>query len=174
MVAIPTGINVGLTSISPATMMKTLGNPGKLDPGCGPMSAALSKLVKKGNVGPFTVTGLIPAVDALTRVFSAVKSSKPDLYKLLGTDGMLCVRYVRGSTTNISNHAWGSAIDITIGGFLTPRGSKTVSQGLVDLAPFMQAEQFFWGAGFNPTPDGMHYEVSSELMAQWRSNGTIP
>jgi hypothetical protein len=107
-------------------------------------------------------------------VFSAVQSAKPDLYALLGTAGMLCVRYVRGSTTNFSNHSWGTAIDITIGGVLTPRGSTTVQQGLVDLCPFMNAEQFFWGAGFSPTPDGMHYEASSELIAQWKSDGTIP
>jgi hypothetical protein len=174
MVAIPSGSNNGLTSASPATMTNALGNPGNPDPNCGTSSAALQKLMKTANVGPFRVTGLGPAVDALTRVFSAVQSAKPDLYALLGTAGMLCVRYVRGSTTNFSNHSWGTAIDITIGGVLTPRGSATVQQGLVDLCPFMNAEQFFWGAGFSPTPDGMHYEASSELIAQWKSDGTIP
>ena len=173
-VAIPSGINDGLTSLDPATMMSTFGNPGTPNPGCGPSSAAMQKLMKTASVGPFRVTGLIPAVDALTRIFSAVQTSKPDLYQTLGTDGMLCVRYVRGSTTNLSNHAWGSAIDIKIGGVLTNRGSTTVQQGLVDLYPFMHAEQFFWGAGFSPTPDGMHFEVSRELLAQWRSDGTLP
>jgi hypothetical protein len=86
---------------------------------------------------------------------------------------MLCVRYVRGTTTNFSNHSWGTAIDLTIGGVLTPRGSSTVSQGLLSLCPFMAAEQFYWGAGFS-TPDGMHYEASAELIAQWKANGTIP
>ncbi|HYK53114.1 MAG TPA: M15 family metallopeptidase [Candidatus Eremiobacteraceae bacterium] len=132
------------------------------------------KLFKTASVGPFRVTGLIPAVDALTRVFSAVQSSKPDLYNLLGTGGMICVRPVRGSTTNFSNHAWGAAIDISIGGKFTLRGSTTVQQGLVDLCPFMHAEQFFWGGGFSTTPDGMHFEVSSELLAQWKSDGTLP
>ncbi|MDR3664755.1 MAG: M15 family metallopeptidase [Mycobacterium sp.] len=84
------------------------------------------------------------------------------------------MRFVRGSTTNFSNHSWGTAIDITIGGVLTPRGSQTVQQGLVDLAPFMAAERFFWGAGFSTTPDGMHYEASAELIADWKANGTIP
>ncbi|MFZ0365382.1 MAG: M15 family metallopeptidase [Candidatus Cybelea sp.] len=173
-VPIPSGINSGLSFASQATMLTNLGNPGTPDPGCGPVSAALQPLMKTANVGPFQVTGLGPAVDALTRVFSAVQSAKPDLYAVLGTAGMLCVRYVRGSTTNFSNHAWGTAIDMTIGGVLTARGSTTVTQGLVDLAPFMAAESFFWGAGFSPTPDGMHFEASNELISQWKANGTIP
>jgi hypothetical protein len=174
MVAIPAGINDGLTDPSNDVMQNALGNPGTPDPGCGPSSAAMQKLIKTANVGPFRVTGLIPAVDALTRVFSAVQSAKPDLYAVLGSSGMLCVRYVRGSTTNLSNHSWGTAIDINISGVLTPRGSTTVQQGLVDLCPFMHAEQFYWGAGFSPTPDGMHFEVSAELLAQWKSDGTLP
>ncbi len=174
MVAIPSGINSGLTSADPATMLNALGNPGTPDPGCGPSSAALQKLMKTASVGPFRVTGLGPAVDALTRVFAAVQSAEPALYALLGTQGMLCVRYVRGSTTNFSNHSWGTAIDLTIGGVLTPRGSATVSQGLLSLCPYMLAEQFFWGAGFSPTPDGMHYEASNELIAAWKANGSIP
>ncbi len=174
MVAIPTGINDGLSSADQATMLNALGNPGTPDPGCGPSSAALQKLMKTASVGPFRVTGLGPAVDALTRVFAAVQSAEPALYNLLGTQGMLCVRYVRGSTTNFSNHSWGTAIDLTIGGVLTPRGSTTVSQGLLSLCPYMHAEQFFWGAGFSPTPDGMHYEASNELITQWKANGSIP
>jgi hypothetical protein len=173
MVAIPSGINVGVSAGSQATMMSALGNPGTPLDSCGTPSAGLQRLMKTASVGPFRVTGLAPAVDALTRVFAAVKSAKPDLYALLGTAGMLCVRHVRGSTTNFSNHSWGTAIDMTIGGQLTPRGSTTVQQGLVDLAPFMQAEQFFWGAAF-PTPDGMHFEASNELIAEWKSNHTIP
>src|SRR5215469_11104313 len=164
MVAIPAGINAGLTDPSNDVMQNALGNPGTPDPGCGPSSAAMQKLIKTANVGPFRVTGLIPAVDALTRVFSAVQTAKPDLYAVLGSSGMLCVRFVRGSTTSLSNHSWGTAIDINISGVLTPRGSTTVQQGLVDLCPFMHDEQFFWGAGFSPTPDGMHFEVSAELL----------
>jgi D-alanyl-D-alanine carboxypeptidase len=173
MVPIPSGINAGLSGSSQATMMSALGNPGTPQDSCGTPSAALQKLLKTDSVGPFRVTGLKPAVDALARVFSAVKAAKPDLYALLGTAGMLCVRHVRGSTTNFSNHSWGTAIDMTIGGQLTQRGSTTVQQGLVDLAPFMAAERFYWGAAF-PTPDGMHFEASAELIADWKANGTIP
>lgn len=173
-VSIPSGINNGLSFAAQATMLNVFGNPGTPDPNCGTSSAALAPLMKTASVGPFRVTGFGPAVDALTRVFSAVQAAKPDLYAVLGTQGMLCVRYVRGSTTNYSNHAWGTAIDMTIGGVLTPRGSSNITQGLVDLAPFMAAESFFWGAGFSPTVDAMHFEVSNELITQWKANGTIP
>jgi D-alanyl-D-alanine carboxypeptidase len=173
-VPIPSGINNGLSEAAQTTMMSAFGNPGTPDPGCGPSSATLAPLMKTANVGPFRVTGFGAAVDALTRVFAAVQAANPDLYAVLGTQGMLCVRYVRGSTTNFSNHAWGTAIDMTIGGILTQRGSTNVTQGLVDLAPFMAAESFFWGAGFSPTVDGMHFEASNELITQWKSNGTIP
>lgn len=153
--------------------MAALGNPGIPQDSCGTPSAALQKLTKTASVGPFRATGLTPAVDALTRVFAAVKSAKPDLYALLGTEGMSCVRYVRGSTSVFSNHSWGTAIDITIGGQLTPQGSTTVQQGLVELAPFMRAERFFWGAAFS-TADGMHFEASEELIREWKSDKTIP
>ena len=62
---------------------------------------------------------------------------------------------------------------MTVGGALTPSGSPTVQRGLVELAPFMHAERFYWGAGFH-RPDGMHFEASNELVLEWKSNGAIP
>jgi hypothetical protein len=78
MVPIPSGINAGLNGSSQATMMSALGNPGTPQDSCGTPSAALQKLLKTDSVGPFRVTGLKPAVDALARVFSSVKAAKPD------------------------------------------------------------------------------------------------
>ena len=174
MVPIPVGINPGLAAVSPEQMIAALGDPGIPKPECGLPSPSLQRITIDSDVGPFRVTGLRPAVEALTRAFAAVAEVRPDLYSALGTAGMLCVRFVRGSTTSLSNHAWGSAVDITIAGILTPRGSYTVQQGLVDLAPFMAAERFFWGAGFTTTPDGMHFEASAELIADWKAQGAIP
>jgi hypothetical protein len=173
-VPIPAGINSGLSAVGNADMIAAFGAPGAKTTDCSAITnAALAKLTVTASVGPFNVTGLKPVVDAVARVFAAVQSAKPDLYALLGTEGMSCVRLVRGSTTNFSNHSWGTAIDLKIGGVLTPRGSTTVTQGLVALCPFFAAEKFFWGAGFG-TPDGMHFEMSAELLAQWKSDGTIP
>lgn len=174
MVAIPSGINNGLTAVGNAAMIAAFGEPGAKTTDCSAITnKALADLTVTASVGPFRVTGLRPAVDAIARVFSAVQAANPTLYALLGTEGMSCVRLVRGSTTHFSNHSWGTAIDIKIGGVLTPRGSTTVSRGLLELCPFFHAEQFFWGAGFS-TPDGMHFEVSDELLHQWQSDGTLP
>jgi hypothetical protein len=174
MVAIPSGINSGLTAASQSAMIDALGKPGDLTQDCSAITnAALKKLLVTQSVGPFKVTGLKPAVDALTNVFTAIKAQKPDLYAVITTAGMTCCRAVRGSTTNYSNHSWGTAIDLGINGVLTPLGSQTVQQGLVDAAPFFAAEQFFWGAGYQSRPDGMHFEASNELIASWKSSGAL-
>lgn len=174
MVPIPLGINIGLTAVSPEAMIAALGDPGIPKPECGIPSPWLESMIVDADVGPFQVIALRPVVKALTRVFSAVAAVRPDLYEVVGASRMLCVRNVRGSDTSLSNHASGSAIDITIGGVLTPRGSYRVQQGLVDLAPFMAAERFFWGAGYTTMPDGMHFEASAELIGEWKASGVIP
>jgi hypothetical protein len=175
MVPIPSGINAGLTAAGQSAMIAALGKPGALTQDCSPITnKALAKLIITKDVGPFKAEGLKPAVEALARVFAAIKAAKPDLFAVLTTAGMTCCRAVRGSTTNFSNHSWGSAIDISIHGKLTPLGSQTVQRGLVEAAPFFHAERFFWGAGFHTRPDGMHFEVSNELLNEWKANHTIP
>ena len=79
---------------------------------------------------------------------------------------MLCARYVRGSQTNISNHSWGTAIDLTIEGQLDPRGNNQVQFGLQLIAPIFNAQGWFWGAGFT-TEDGMHFEAGQALAGGW-------
>ena len=54
-----------------------------------PTNSKVSKLVETASVGEFRVTGLTPAVDALRRALAKVKADKPDLYKVIGTAGML-------------------------------------------------------------------------------------
>jgi hypothetical protein len=104
-VPIPAGINSGLTAVGNADMIAAFGAPGAKTTDCSAIAnTALAQLTVTASVGPFNVTGLKPAVDAVARVFAAVQSAKPDLYALLGTEGMSCVRLVRGSTTNFSNH----------------------------------------------------------------------
>jgi len=36
---------------------------------------------------------------------------------------MLCCRYIRNSKTNISNHSWGTAVDLKLKGVLDVRGA---------------------------------------------------
>ena len=175
LIPIPSGINSGLTAASQSVMLALFGAPGKLTTECSPVTnAALAKLMVTKNVGPFTVHGLEPAVEALVRIFADVKAHEPNLYAALTTAGMTCCRAVRGSTKNFSNHSWGTAIDLSIHGHLTPLGSKTVQRGMVEAAPFFAKEKFFWGAGFHTRPDGMHFEASNELLHDWKAHRLVP
>ena len=155
-------------------MIADLGTPGALTQDCSAITNAhLKTLMVTRNVGPFSVTGLKPAVEALARVFTAIKAQKPALYAALTTAGMTCCCAVRGSTTNFSNHSWGTAIDMGIHGVIVPLGSPTAQEGIAEAAPFFQAERFFWGAGYSTRKDPMHFEASHELIQAWKAAGTI-
>ena len=173
-VAIPAGINAGVSSAKQSTMLNLLGRPRQsFDQHCREVThPTLKKLIVTANVGPFRVTGLKPAVDSLKEVFDDVKISKPTVFDALGSAGMLCCRNVRGSHTAISNHSWGTAIDLYIDGQLDARGDGKVYQGLVDIYPFFHKHNWFWGAGFR-TEDAMHFEASDELIRQWASAGKL-
>ncbi|UYY57222.1 M15 family metallopeptidase [Sphingomonas sp. S2-65] len=128
----------------------------------------LKRMMTTEHVGPFKVTGMAPAVASLRQVFADVQAQMPTLYNALGTAGMKCVRYQRNSTTKISNHSWGTAIDLTLNGKLDGRGDNKVYHGLVLLAPFFNARGWYWGAGFS-TEDAMHFECSTSLIASFPS-----
>ncbi|MCB0535541.1 MAG: peptidoglycan-binding protein [Saprospiraceae bacterium] len=170
---LPATINSGVRSAKQQTMLALLGNPrSSYDVDCQPVTnPALKKLIVLEDVGPFRVTGLKPAVDDLRKIFSNVKASNPTLHAALSTAGMLCCRLVRGTKTGaISNHSWGTAIDIKINDELDRRGDEKVLQGLVDLAPFFNQQGWFWGAGFG-TEDGMHFEVGDERIREFHKAG---
>jgi D-alanyl-D-alanine carboxypeptidase len=167
-------INQGLISPTPSYMKSVLGIPGQLTIDCSPVTNTnLKKLIVVKSVGPFRVTGLKPAVSAIQRIFEKVKAEKPELYKQVGTAGMLCVRKIRGGL-GFSNHSWGTTIDITINGKLEPLGSNRAQLGLKDLYPYFHSEKFYWGAGFSPRSDSMHFEASQQLIALWKKSGEVP
>ncbi|MBE9141402.1 peptidoglycan-binding protein [Nodosilinea sp. LEGE 07088] len=125
------------------------------------------------DVGPFTATGLKPAVEALTNIFEKVEQEKPELYEQLGYLGMLNVRKIAGTTT-WSNHAWGAAIDIQIGNTEADldRDGQTY-RGLVELYPYFEDAGFYWGAEFSTNEDPIHFEASRELLEEWRRAGLL-
>ncbi len=173
--SVPANINAGLRSAKQQTMLAFLGNPrSSYDVDCQSVtSTTLKNLIVLENVGPFRVTGLKPAVDDLRAIFSNVKTDNPELYAALGTAGMLCCRLVRGSKTGaISNHSWGTAIDIKINDVLDRRGDGRVLRGLVELAPFFNQQGWYWGAAFG-TEDGMHFEVSDERIRAFHQAGLL-
>jgi Putative peptidoglycan binding domain/D-alanyl-D-alanine carboxypeptidase len=130
----------------------------------------LSPLIVTDNVGPFRATGLLPAIESLKEVMAEIKQQESEVYNALGTAGMQCARFVRNSTTTISNHSWGTAIDLTLQGRLDVRGDNRVQIGLAKIAPIFNRHGWFWGAGFR-TEDGMHFEVSDEKIRTWHASG---
>lgn len=174
LVPVPSGINQGLTSARQSTMLSLLGNPrSNYGQDCRPITnPVLKPLIASRDMGPFRATGLKPALDSLAEVLAAIKAANPELHDLLGTAGMLCARNQRGSTTAISNHSWGTAIDININGVLDAYGDRKVQGGLVEIYPIFNKHGWYWGAAFGKE-DGMHFECSEQMIRRWASNGTL-
>jgi hypothetical protein len=161
-------INNGLKAVNNSYMTAKLGAPrDSFSADCQPVTnERLRRHILSMSVGPFRVTGLKPAVLSLQQVVDAIRDAQPEVYRGLGTAGMLCARWVRGSTTSISNHSWGTAIDIKINGVLDARGNGRVQFGLTLIAPIFNRFGWYWGAAF-PTEDGMHFEASRSLLDSW-------
>jgi hypothetical protein len=170
----PDQINVGLTSATPSFMLGVFGIPGNLTEDCSPITnSRLRRLLVTDDVGPFRVTGLRPAVAALKRIFSKVKQEKPQVYAEVKTAGMLCCRKIRRGSS-YSNHSWGTAIDLKFGNQLDKVGDGKTQVGLLELAPYFNAEKFYWGAEFGGSrEDSMHFETSRELIQQWQGTGEL-
>ena len=158
-------VNIGLNAVSNEYMIKALGNPRKsYSEECEPIEdEKLKRNIIIESVGPFRVQGLLPAVRSLQEVMAEIRRAFPEVYSSLGTAGMLCCRYQRGSKTKISNHSWGTAVDLTINGVLDKRGDNKVQTGLSLIASTFNKFGWCWGATF-PTEDAMHFEAGQDLI----------
>jgi hypothetical protein len=174
LIGIPANINVGVSAARQATMLALLGNPrSHYDDVCREVTnPKLKGLMVLASVGPFRVQGLKPAVRSLKTIFEEIRVLQPDVHAALGTAGMLCARLVRGSNHSISNHSWGTAIDLTLDGVLDARGDNRIQEGLSRIAPIFNKHGWFWGAGFR-TEDAMHFEVGDALIRRWHVNGVL-
>ena len=162
-------INIGLQSVSNSLMFQLIGDPrsGNYNTTCQPPTLPrVRRNTVLDSVGPFRVAGLVPAVLSLKAVLIDIKAEQPQVYRALGTAGMLCCRWVRGSRTSVSNHSWGTAIDLTLNGTLDVYGNDQVQYGLTLIAPIFNRHGWFWGAAFR-TEDGMHFEASQALIEAW-------
>ena len=160
----PAYINTGLSAMKTSKLIALFGQPRKsYSQTCMPITnTKLKRRIVTASVGPFRVTGMDIAVESLKGVFAdIIRAGKADLYGQIGTAGMLCVRFVRGSDSTLSNHSFGLAVDLTIGGILDRRGDNKVQQGLLDLYPYFHRHGWYWGAEYS-TEDGMHWELSWE------------
>jgi len=80
---------------------------------------------------------------------------------VLTWDGSFAPRFIRGSRTTLSNHAWGTAFDVNcqwnrLGTVPALRGEKG---SVRELVPMANAHGFYWGGHFSRR-DGMHFEVA--------------
>ena len=167
-------INGALRPARNDTCRALIGNPrGSYTQKCQkPEDPNFIALLETADFGPFRATGIRPAVRAIRAIMDDIAREKPDIHARLGTAGMLCCRLVRGSTSSISNHAWGTAIDLKIDGRLDIRGDGRVQRGLLEIAPIFRRHKFYWGAAF-PTEDSMHFEASDQLVREWSTAGEL-
>lgn len=76
--------------------------------------------------------------------------------------GSFVPRMVRGSRTQLSNHAFGSAFDINAawnGLGQTPAGWNSTGT-VLPLVKLANEHGFFWGGHYNSRLDGMHFELA--------------
>jgi peptidoglycan hydrolase-like protein with peptidoglycan-binding domain len=81
---------------------------------------------------------------------------------LISFAGTFVPRMVRGSTSRLSNHSWGTAFDINapenwLGQQPAPVGRKG---SLLKIVPIANSFGFYWGGHYNNRPDGMHFELA--------------
>jgi hypothetical protein len=80
---------------------------------------------------------------------------------VLSWGGSYAPRFVRGSRTVLSPHAWGTAFDVNVAqNALGAQPALGGRRGSVrELVPLANEHGFFWGGHFG-RPDGMHFEVA--------------
>lgn len=80
---------------------------------------------------------------------------------VLAWGGSFAPRFIRGSTSVLSNHAWATAFDINVAqNGLGRRPALVGEKGSVrKLVPLAAEHGFSWGGWFPTRPDGMHFEL---------------
>lgn len=166
--------NVGISQPNNRVMLEILGRPRTdLSQECKSVSnASLAALMGTRQIGPIKVTMIRPALESLERIMQKLRASEPDIHAAIGTAGAICARFVRGSTRSISNHSWGTAIDIVLENRLDSFGDGGTQFGLLLLAELFNEEGWYWGATYN-REDSMHFEVGVETLRSWAAAGII-
>ena len=82
--------------------------------------------------------------------------------RVLAWGGSYAPRFIRGSTSVLSHHAFGSAFEINVAN--NPLGAEPAyptQKGCVfDLVPLAHEHGFYWGGHFASRRDGMHFEIA--------------
>jgi hypothetical protein len=174
--------NVGLKSAKEDTMKQLLGTPDlplTTDDHPKKASAIVKKLARTENISLHVIAnGIIPSVQSLkivlAKAFADELAAGRDLKAVLSSPyEMLNVRYRKPTSgkpsTSISNHAWGTAIDLTILGhkFLGNTHDE-IPQFINLLLPIFNKEGWYSGIDFKDT---MHFEVSDGTIHDWAKAG---
>ncbi len=82
--------------------------------------------------------------------------------RVLTWGGSFVPRLVRGTTSTLSNHAFGTAFDINVAfNFMGSMPALVGKKGSVrELVKIANDNGFWWGGHFNKRKDGMHFEVA--------------
>jgi len=166
--------NKGITQPNNRVMKELLPAPrSSYSTQCQPVTNQhLKELLQTASIGNFRVTMIKPAIESLERIMARLKESDPDIYEKVGTAGALCARLIRGSRSSISNHSWGTAIDVKLQGELDRFADGGTQFGLLILAEYFNDEGWFWGATYN-REDSMHFEVGVETLRRWADEGRL-
>lgn len=116
-----------------------------------------NKLICDGNVN------LHRKAAPIFKEFFALVESQGLLDLVRSFDGAWVPRFQRGPTSALSNHAWGTAIDINC--YANPLGKRPAPRGadgsVIDLVPLAHSCGLYWGGNFGGSRvDGMHFEVA--------------
>lgn len=100
------------------------------------------------------------AAEQLKRMWAEWESAGL-LDRVISYSGSYVPRFIRGSTTTLSNHAFGTAFDINVPWNGLNKVPALVGQkGCVrELVPIAHKHGFYWGGHFSRM-DGMHFEVA--------------
>lgn len=81
---------------------------------------------------------------------------------VLTWEGSWVPRYVRGSRTTLSNHAYGTAFDINYRWNMMGRVPAVASKkgSVRRLVQTANVYGFYWGGHYQTRPDGMHFEAA--------------
>lgn len=169
-----TAFNRGVSQPRNRIMLEVLGHPrSSYSQDCAPVTQPkLKALLETRQVGPIRVTMIKPALESLERIMAKLKATEPEIHDALGTAGALCARLIRGSRRSVSNHSWGTAIDVKLEGRLDGFGDGGTQFGLILLAELFNEEGWYWGAAYN-REDSMHFEVGIETLRRWQAEGKL-
>ena len=167
-------INAGLSPAPHSLMMSAFGAPGALSDECSsPVKRLTAEMITVRATPNFRMYGFKLFVNAVAGALEEIKVEHPALYDILGSAGVTCCRAVRGSHSHFSNHSWGTAWDVTVGGILAPLNATRIPYGLFPLHAALHKRGIFWAAGYRGRTDPMHYEASAQLIQKWDKAGLI-